>query len=75
MFLYDFALTFADEWTLIWAPLVSMPRFQRSGSAFGRLKVLNTLPRPTLLYLLARYSMTVIGILYLSGECGGLCAS
>lgn len=70
VFLYDFALTFADEWSLIWSPLLYRLRRSSSSRGWWSAALTKGLPRPTILFLISRYSMSVIGILYLSGEYG-----
>ena len=64
--LFQSMLTFADECNLIWTPLLL--RSWRTGYRWSLLAW--GLPRPTLLYLISRYSVSIIGILYLSGEHG-----
>ncbi|KAI5116972.1 hypothetical protein M0805_002173 [Coniferiporia weirii] len=58
VFVYDFLLTFPDEVHLIWSPILW--RICQSGKSAAWLS------RPTFLYLIARYAMFTIGILYLS---------
>ena len=58
--LYDALLTFTEELHFIWSPVLR--RVKQSG-----IRGL-TFPRSVILYLISRYCMLTIGMLYLNGK-------